>query len=456
MKHLHLTHIILALIIATGIVVTAAAEDNPEEILKSASAATETSMKQVSLEQRWQAFLDAKDWGEGVHEGGIITFPNRDLLVSSASEFTKVSIGQPGWIESRIVAFERAELEAKTKIIRFLAETTETERSIKLLENAGWSDGSIEEAKQLGQVEKTLSRLAKKSVALSEALLDSELKKLDPDYDPEKYKNKTPEELRTIVEDQFKRRVKIMALKTLIGATTFYSTEGKAGGEYQVLVGVIWSPKLNRLALSLMNDEYNIPPVKPGKKLEQQLPKENRMLLGTLGTRIVIDEKGHYTVLAYAQAQPRRSSPIRVQSALQTAKQVAANRARAMIVNYIKEGLTLRNEEKSQELSREFSDMTVGTETLRKYKHSIVSRKVKVQLRGLRILQEWSMPHPETGQTVAGAVVAWSPSSATLSTKIDSVMKSRPKASRTKHPEAQAADSSDAALESMDVDTSAY
>jgi len=208
-----------------------------------------------------------------------------------------------------------------------------------------------------------------------------------------------------------------------MGATQIYSAEGKIGNEYQVLVGVIWTPKLNRLAMSLMNDEYNIPPVKPGKKLSQQIPIKDNILLGTFGTRIVIDENGHYAVLAHAQAQPRRSSPNRTQAALQTAKQIAGDRARAMIVNYVKEGMTMRNEEDSQELSREFSDMTVGTETLRQYKHSISGRKVKVQLRGIRVLKEWSMAHPESGQTVAGAIIAWSPSSASLSKYIDSTMK---------------------------------
>jgi hypothetical protein len=447
--------IMSVLAMATGLAVNAIAEDNPETIIKTASAPVETPVKKESPEDRWQKFLAARNLNTGVQEGGVTLIPDRDIIISSASEFTKVGIGQPGWVESRVVAFERAELEAKAKIIRYLSETVETKRSLELLENAAWSDGSVQEVKRLGEVQSTLERIGKKSLDLTESALDKALQKMDPDYDAEKYADKTPQELKVIVQDTFTRHIRSMAFRTLIGVTPIYTAESKVGSEYHVLIGVIWSPKLNRLALSLFNGEYNIPAVAPGAELEKQLPGHAETLLGTWGTRIVIDENGHYAVLAYAQSQPRSASSSRLQAALQTAKEIAANRARAQIVNYIKEGLTVRDEEKSSELSREFSDMTVGTETVRKYYHRIAGRKIKVKLRGLRVLKQWDMEHPETGQKVAGSIVAWSPSSAALSEKIDSVMKARPKAGKAA-PQKTADDKSGAEIESMPVDTSKY
>lgn len=454
MKNIHI--IALALVFAIGTAITADAADKPEDLLESAENATNKAQAQASLGKRWRVFLDARNWGEGVYEGGVITFPKRNLIVSSASEFTRVGIGQPGWIESRIAAFERAELEAKVKIIRFLTETLESERSLDLLEKATWSDGTMQEVRQLGDVAETLSKLGKKTLALTDAALDNALRKLDPEYDPAQYENKTPEDLKVVVEDKFRRKIRNMAFRTSIGITPVYTTEGKAGGQYQVLIGVVWSPNLNRLAMSLFNDEYNIPPVKPGKKIGAQVPKKDSTLLGTLGTRIVIDENGDYAVLAYAQAQPRRSSPSREQSAMQLAKQIAAERARAQIVNYIREGLTMRSEEYSRELSREFSDLTVGTETLREYRHRIKGRKTRVKLRGLRVVREWDLAHPETGQKVAGAIIAWSPSAARLSEKMDNTMKARPKAAKAGGKKTEQTGDSGAVIESMPVDTSAY
>ncbi len=454
MKNVH--KIALAVVFSIGIVNIAAAGDKPEEVLKAVANAKNDTDARLSLDQRWRLFLDARNWGEGVYEGGVITFPERSLIVSSASEFTRVSIGQPGWIESRIVAFERAELEAKVKIIRFLAEASESKRSLDLMEKATWSDGTVAEVKQLSDIAETLDRLKKKTLALSDAALDSVLRKLDSDYDPSEYEKQTQEERKTIVEDIFQRKIRNLAFRTSIGVTPVYTSEGKVKGEYQVLIGVVWSPKLNRLAMSLFNDEYNIPPVSPGKKISTHVPKKDSALLGTLGTRIVIDEKGDYAVLAYAQAQPRRSSPSREQSALHLAKQIAAERARAQIVNYIREGLTMRSEENSRELSREFSDLTVGTETLRKYRHRIKGRKTKVKLSGLRVVREWNMLHPETGQKVAGAIVAWSPSSARMSEKMDMTMKTRPKAAKASIKKIRKPGNSGAVIESMPVDTSAY
>ena len=452
------TFVIVVVWVITGLSVASIAvstKDDPEQIVKAASKAMGAQPKDESLKLRWKTFLNKQNWGDGVHEGEVLEFPERHLIVSSASEFTRVGIGQPGWVESRIIAFERAELEAKTKIIRFWEETADTKRSLENMENAAWSDGSIEEAKKLNAVGQILRRIGKKSLALTEKTLDKALKKLDPEYDSEKYNNKTSEELKTIVEDKFRRRIRIMAYKTLIGVTTVFTTEGKVGGEYKILVGVVWSPKLNRLAMSLFNDTYNIPPVKPGKKLYQYLPNDKLVLLGTLGTRIVIDEKGHYAVLAFAQAQPRPASSQRMQSALQTAKQIASDRARAQIVNFIKEGLTIWDNEASRELSREFSDKTVGTENLRKYIHRINGRRIRVRLRGVHVLEEWSIKHPETGQPVAGVVIAWSPSSAALSEGMGRTMKTRPKTFPGANPSKNSV-TKVPPIKSMDVDTSSY
>lgn len=435
------------------------AEDSPEKLIQAtAEAAQEVQVVKETPEQRWENFLASKGWDSSLNEGGVIIIPDRELIISSASEFTKVGLGQPGWVESRVVAFEKAEMEAKAKIIRYLAESVETKRSLSFFEHAAWSDGEVKKVKDLGDVQKTLERIGKKALALTEGTLDSAIAKVDPDYDPEKYANKSPEELKVIAEDLFSRQIKAVAMKSLIGVTPLYSTEAKGSSEYQVLVGVIWSPKLNRLAMNLFNDEYSIPPVKAGKPLTQQIPGDDLTLLSNIGTRIVIDENGEFAVMAYGQAQPRRTSPKRAESALHQAKQVAANRAKAAMVNFIKEGLALRDEEISQELSQEFSDMTVGTETIREYKHSIKGKKVKVKLSGLRVLKEWSMEHPATGQKVAGAVVAWSPASATLSKQADQMMKAKPKASagQTGKTGTAATPTAEPKLQSMEVDTSAY
>ncbi len=436
------------------------AEDNPEQLIKAQEQAVQQEVKiKEEPEDRWRAFLERRGWNGDMAAGGVIIVSERDLIISSATVYTKVRLGQPGWVESRVAAFEEAEMEAKTKIIRYMSETAETERTMSMLSNASWQDGDVNKVQELSEVSEILKRIGKKSLDLAEAQLNSALQKLDPDYDLNKYANQSAKDLQMTAESLFKRQIKAVAMKTLIGVTPFYSTEGKVGGsEYAVLVGVIWSPKLNRLAMSLFNDEYNIPKVKAGKTVTQHVPQDKLALIAMSGTRIVIDENGQYAVIAYGQAQPRRSSPGRRQAALHDATQIAANKARAQLLNFIREGITLRESEIGDELSREFSDMDFATNITREYRKAINSKKVKVQLRGLRTIKEWHYEHPATGQIVAGAVLAWSPASVALSRKADQMLSSSQRKKETDRPveENKLKQSGEIELQSVEVDTGAY
>ncbi len=435
------------------------AEDNPEQLVRAQEQAVQQEVKiKEKPGDRWRSFLEKRGWDGEMAAGGVIIVPERELIISSATVYTKVRLGQPGWIESRVVAFEQAEMEAKAKIIRYMSETAETQRTMSMLSNASWQDGDVDRVQELNDVSETLKRIGKKSLDLAEAELNNALQKLDPDYDPNKYANQSTKDLQMTAESMFNRQVKAVAMKTLIGVTPLYSTEGKVEeNEYAVLVGVIWSPKLNRLAMSLFNDEYNIPKVKAGKKVTQHVPEDELKLIATSGTRIVIDENGQYAVLAYGQAQPRRTNPGRKQAALHDATQIAANRARAQLLNFIREGMTLREGERGKELSREFSDMDFATNITREYRKIINSKKVKVQLRGLRTVKEWHYEHPETGQMVAGSVLAWSPASVALSRKADQMLHDSQKEKETTPPAEKNSKQRDAIeLESIEVDTGAY
>lgn len=447
---------IATVLLATTFLVTgyAYSEDSPDKTLQASEEAAQKKevVAAINLNEKWRAYVEAQGWPTEETESGVIHF--QDKIIASAKVSVNVGLGQPGWIDSRVAAFERAELDAKAKIIRSMVETTETKRTLAVLENAVWQDGDVNKVKDLNEVEETFDRIGKKTLALAEGSLDAALRKLDPEYTPEKYQGKSPEDLKKIAENQFARQVQGLAMKTLIGATSIYSTEGKMGNnEYQVLVGVIWSPKLNRLALSLMNDEYNIPAVAPGKPLAEHLPKDELALIGTMGTKIVVDDKGQYAVIAYGQAQPRRAAAGRELAAIQDANQIAANRARSALVNFIQEGLTLRESELSNELSREFSDMTVGTELVRDYQKKIAGKNMKVKLSGLRVIKEWSTKHPETGQDIAGTVIAWTPSSAQTSKEAATMMESKPVKEGSAAPQPN---KDSKPLESMKVDTSAY
>jgi hypothetical protein len=433
------------------------AEDNPAEVLQVGTSSITEKNETLPLKEKWKEFVNNQKWGESKYSEGVMLFEGRDLIVASGTSFVSVGIAQPGWVESRIIAFEQAELDAKVKIIRFLSEDVDTSRSLSYMENATWNDGTIEEIKQLNDVSETLKRIGKKTLDLADASLDQALQKMDPDYDKEKYANISSAKKHTILEQKFKRKIRNVTFQTTIGITPVYNNEGKIDGAYEVIVGVVWSPNLNRLAQGLFNKTYTMKKAAPGKSIDEIL-KDSKLLMSNYGTHITIDENGDFIVLAYAQAAPRSTSPSRRASAVHDAKEVASNRARAMIVNYIREGLAFSSSEQSQELLREFSDQTVGVEILREVSRKIKGQKTKVNLRGLRQVKEWAEKHPETEQWIAGVVIAWSPTSMKASQKMEEVMRAKPSASKetTVKKESSQEDLSPVDLSSVPVNTSAY
>jgi len=427
------------------------AQDDPEKILKDVvKAPLNLEIEGSSNERKWKNWVNTNKWGNSKYIGGVQHFQKRDMIVSVGTAYVNIRVGQPGWNEARMAAFERAELIAKSNVVSFLGEQISNQRSINLLEKAQFDDGKIQ---QIKQVQSKWDNIVNKSTLLIDAKLDAQLKKLDDSYNPTAFKKLSPKQQKTAVEQIFKRAITRSAMRSLIGITPVYNAESINGNQYEVLVGVVWSPKLNRLAVSLTNDTYNIPKVATGQNINNWVGELNTNIIGMYGTRIMVDENGHYNVLAFAQAQPRRSSPSREQSALSTAKSIAANRARAMITNFIKEKISLTENETSKEIFQEFDDYSTGARSLRNFQQAIKGHKKTIKLSGIATLRQWSMKHPVTGQKVAGSVVLWSPSSRKMSKDMDNVMRLKPKSNMIKQGKKSF---SNEVIESINIETTAY
>jgi len=435
----------------------AIAVDDPEEILNDVAEATlKFDMGVSSNEENWRGWVDAQQWGESEYFGGVQHYPERELIISSGVAYTNVRIGQPGWNEARMAAYERAELAAKSSIVSFLSESLENERTSKLLEKAQFSDGEIQEVQDVSETQQTLERLTRKGVALTDALLDSQISKLDENYDPAKFNQLSKPQQEIAVEQIFNRVIGRAAMRALIGVTPVFNAESVQGNQYEVFVGVIWSPKLNRLAASLANDVYNIPAAEPGRNINDWVKEIGEGIIGMVGSRVMIDENGDYSVVAFAQAEPRRSSQSRQESALRNAKDIAANRGRAMITNFVKETVAITENETSKEIFQEFEDFSTGAESIREFQQVMRGQKKTIKLSGIRTLTEWSMKHPETGQKVAGSVIVWSPSSRQMSKDIEDAMAYGSTGVNAGAQKNKAIQPSGKIIKSVPVETSAY
>lgn len=439
------------------------AEDNPEKIVSEVNKTTaESSFESgnTGVKGAWVDFVRELPFSNGSYNGGVKQFEGRDIIVASGVAMVSVREGQPGWVESRIAAYDRAELEAKTQVVSFLMSNISQERVAKLVENAQTNDGEVQkEVKEGSALLKKLKRIGNKGLKIIETEMNNYLAKYDENYNPEEFNDLVPEQKKIYFEGFFQRVLGNRVLRTVTGFTPSFTTESRQNQEYAVLVGIVWSPKSNQLAISMANDVYKIPPVAPNKSIDQYVKELGPKVYNLWGTRLMIDEKGHYNVVAFAQAAPAKSNSTREQSALQRAKEIAKTRAEGMIATFVRETVSATEKEDFSETIQEFEDGTQGTEIIR---NVIKERKGKVRnvkLRGLTTVTDWSINHPITGQKVAGSVVVWSPSSRAMSENMLRKINQKPSlenSDRVSSPNIPKPNQVEEGLEPVIVDTSVF
>ena len=291
-----------------------------------------------------------------------------------------------------------------------------------------------------------------------ERSIDAINRKLDPEYDQDAYT--TPEKKVEVFNSKFDANVRNNAFRIVTGATPVKVIEGEGDrGGYEILVGIVWTQNLSNLALSLLNETYNMRPEEAGKFLGEFIPDDPEELVAMLGARVVVNEQGQRIILAYGQAQPQRTAPEHARDAEIVALKIAASRATGQIAYFIKERLVLSDTTTGKEISRRFSDDDYGASIVQVYRDSIEAKSANVTISGLMPIKEWILPHPATNQTVAGVIMAWTPESMAAAERIRQAMSStlptRAPRTRSQAPLPRS-ERKRIILESPDPDTNAF
>jgi len=373
-------------------------------------------------------------------------------FITSAMVSVQVPPGNPGFIESRVKAIEQAQLEAKGELIAMFTTEVGSSRLLEVQENASWQDGSVDEIRQLS----TLDRIVKKSERLTEAALDAAIQAVDPEYDPSIYNNQ--QEKLAIASQVVKSATRVRALEAVAGAATVFSAEGYlniAGvDDYQVIVSMIWTPNLQRVASAMYNKYYEIPKLNPNVPIEDQIPADPDTLIANLGVRVVVDENGQFALLSFAQAEPQYTSAGRRAKAIQRAKKIARVRAMGYLRNFVGETVSFQQSEQSSELAVEFNDTSSGVENVRAYSESRKGVAASLKLVGLQGKGEWAGKHPESEQLVAGSIIAWSPQQQEAAQALKETLSGNP-AKKKESPEEEASRKG-FAIESMKIKIDNY
>ena len=434
------------------------ATDDAGELVNDAARATPVlQLDPDTLEDRWMEWVSNQPWGAGRYSGSVQEFPERGIYVSFGTAHVSTRMGQPGWIESRMIAYEQADLEARSRLVDVLNQKLSTGRSLDFAENPDFWDGVVQDMKDISEIRRTLNRWGKKTVRLTDAVLDRLISLADEDYDPDTLNAMPPEKQKVILEELFSKSLSRVLTQALAGVAVIYTSEGRVGEEYQVLVGIIWSPNLSRVAWGIRNDSDTPLMAAKGVNVNQWIASLDTKLLGIWGTRVVVDDQGHFNVVAFAQAEPARAALNRQNAAIHRAKEIAENRARALIVNFVAEKVVLKSNQDSQQIHQEREDTSSGTEITRRLRKVVQGRRQTLNISGLHTVKRWSATHPLTGQKLAGAVVVWSPSSRDMARRMAQSMKgpqSKPKSAPPAKKKAPV--QKPQMIESVTIDTSAY
>jgi len=275
------------------------------------------------------------EWGP-THDGKYFTY---------AIETINVDISDPRFGRKRIIAYEKALLEAQKELANFLYKSIATESIRKL-----FSDESLIEE---GEDIKNSEILKRKLIKLSEAVIDNALKKLGED--PSKYGHISFEKKVDKFIDAFRRVTVIKAMGELTGSIILRTVEGLGkDGSYSVGVVLMYSPKLKAFAKSFLYSEETYPR-KKGHPIDYYLPKTPEEWLSSWGVRIVFDENGEPVILSYGQwAYPVRKNRFINQRRRKHALMVASQLADAYITEFLNSHAYFEDKSEISNMVREF------------------------------------------------------------------------------------------------------
>lgn len=321
---------------------------------------------------------------------GVVNEDGSIYVVAAAT--TAVPAGQGGFITSRNVAFGKAELKAKLRILGLAGEVITSERSMKKFLDAGVGEDPT--LKQKASLLDKAGRLVGQS-------LDRALVEMGVSSNEVAAMNEGAKE--TMFEERYSNYVSSYVASMMRGISTVKIVEGENGGsDYQVAVCLKYSPKQHALSnnLETLGADRS---VMNSETVKAFLATEPSNLIPKLGAGFFKDEEGNSFVLGFGQAGVRKTTA-RQSAFEEMAKSKARLAALDNVKNLLAEDLVGKEISENVEMAYELKDGEKGFFSSDKYLMLMESRKSSVKLNTIPVKQ-WKAAHPVTGDLVVGTVV---------------------------------------------------
>lgn len=374
---------------------------NPADIAKS-DAVQETQDVKTEMVEYPEDVLRETVTGILQRKGKSLGSINDDgsIYVVAAATTARPS-NMPGFVNSRDVAYNIAELTAKMNLLRMAGEQITSGRGFTMLEDI--IEGEDPDASQKASMLEKAAKVVDKS-------LDNALEYLGVSKDEIDKMNAS--EKQVVYEQEFNQTVKSLVAGMVKGCATVMVAEGDAGNDdYQIAVCMKYSPEFQSLASIINNHaEYQIPVTKVKNSLDKikNMPEED--LVGKMGSQVTFNSDGEMVVFGYGQQEVRTTSS-RQSAAFSRAYSQARLKAVNNIKNFVAEDLVANESLTNVEKLKEYDDGDQAYFSRQKWEQAVESKESTLNLATFEVRQ-WKAKHPISGHDIAGFVVAWSPSNA--------------------------------------------
>ncbi|MCG2775207.1 MAG: hypothetical protein L6406_05935 [Desulfobacterales bacterium] len=379
----------------------------------------------------------ARNWlsEQGLEEGRNF-YHNKLLYISTGAASINATPADPGYIDSRFLAFQRAELEAKAKTAIYLGVDLTTERGSSEREINPEERAALEEivnasptleknAKMMG-ITDAIYGLFQKTKILAGAKLDQEIKKTEVDVTAERREAERKKAAIQVERDKITRlrniseaslKAAACAFADVQGTQIIQSFEGSYQNNYQVVVITLWSQNLQRLVDSMSQGTApgGLSRKQAKKKVASQLPEDPKELSCLTGVRAYIDQNGEHVLLSFGQAGVEVLGG-RKDKAFELAGKKARLRAMAAMRTFMGEKIAFSSTEELKEVLALYVGEYQGDVGVQDYRsisqfhERIRAISEKQRITGLSDLLTRELYHPFTDKPMVFKVMSWSPS----------------------------------------------
>ena len=323
---------------------------------------------------------------------GLYTVNADGSIYAIGTSTTGIPSNKSGFINSRNIAFAKAELRAKMEILRLAGEVVTSERNSTLIANS--KSGDDPDAKTKASVLEKAAAVVDKSLdkALIElGMSDAELAGMNENQKESAYSEKFYSYVSSYVASMIK------------GISVVKIVEGEVGSnDYEIAVCVKYSPEDQSLASNIKNlgadkSTLNSNTVNNIKSMSSE------KLISKLGAQFFKDENGNRFVIGFGQS-PVRKTESRQSNFVNIARKKARLKAVENIKNLIAEDIVGKEISESIEKITELQNGEESIYTEDNFSELIKSKRSSVKMNTL-IVKNWDGVHPVSNTRVIGTIV---------------------------------------------------